>query len=223
MTMMGRRRPAWVGWIPAAILSVIILGAVVATVLVYQSGLAEPPPPPTEEQVTDGNLSVFTDDGVAYIERTREVRFNLSAPPVSAREIGLPADGTVSLEPLETGLPYSLRIFGGGAKPGGLTLVVTDVTIETSAGVLTSIRAPTGPGASFSDVLNTFEAKAAVYGWDMSSTDRIVDEMGQATRDGRDYTFMVGPGDALGVSVRGTATCAADGCSVEYEVAPRAG
>lgn len=223
MSEIRTRRPAWVGWVPAGILSVILLGAVITSVVVIRQGLAEPPPPPDGTQVTGARLSLFTDEGLAYIERSRRIRLDLSDPPVLAADLGLPANGTVQIGPTETGLDYNVGIFGGGAEPGGLSLIVGELEVETDDGELVAVRAPLSRGFTVAETISEFRADAETYGWDVSGLDVVVDELGVATRDGGSYAFRVGPGDAVGVGVTADAQCVARGCSVQFEVTPRVG
>lgn len=220
---MRTRRRKLLGWLPATILSVIIAGALITSGIVIQRGLDQPPPPPDGAQVTGAELSVFTDEGLAYIDRSRKVRFDLSEPPVTASSLGLPANGTLAIEPPETSLSYSVAIFGGGAEPGGLTINASELSIETDDGELVAVRVPVSGGSTFSGLLNELRADAEKYGWDVSDADRYVEEMGEATRAGVPYSFSFGPGNALGVAVTATANCEAFGCVVEFEVAPRVG
>ena len=220
---MQTRRRRLLGWLPAAILSVLIAGALITSGVVIQRGLAEPPPPPGSAQVTGADLSLFTDEGLAYIDRSRKVRFDFSEPRVSASARSLPANGTLVIDAPETGLSYSVAVFGGGAEPGGLTLNASELSIETDDGELVAVRVPLSSVSSFTDLLNEWRADAGTYGWDVSDADRIVEEMGEATRAGEPYSFSFGPGDALGVAVTATASCELFGCTVEFEVAPRVG
>lgn len=218
---MRTRRRRLLGWVPAGILSVIIAGALITSSVVIQRGLDEPAPPPDGAQVTGANLSLFTDEGLAYIDRSRKVRFDLSEPPVAASTLGLPENGTLVIEPPETGLSYSVAVFGGGAAPGGLTLNASELSVETDDGELVAVRVPVSGASRFTDLLGELRADADLYGWDVSDADRYVQEMGQATRAGVPYSFSFGPGDLLGVAVTATASCETSGCAVEFRVAPR--
>ena len=66
------------GWVPAIILSVVIIAALVTGFLLVRGGLGAPAPQPTEGQVSDLNWSSFTDEGLDYIQRSREIRIDLS-------------------------------------------------------------------------------------------------------------------------------------------------
>ena len=223
MSEIRTHRPAWVGWVPAGILSVILIGAGITSVVVIRQGLAEPPPPPDSTQVTGPELSLFTDEGLAYIERSRRIRFDLSDPPVRAADLGLPANGVVEIRPTETALDYTVSIFGGGAEPGGLSIRAGELSIETDDGEIVAVRAPLSMGFTVSEAISKVRADAETYGWDVSGLDTVVDELGDATRSGGSYAFSVGPGQAVGVAVTANAACEARGCAVQFDVTPRVG
>ena len=82
--MSGTKKNPLIGWIPAAALAVAVVAILGTTGVLLSNGLGGPVPEPTEGQVTDLNWSSFTDDGLAYIAATRQVRIDLSKPPVDA-------------------------------------------------------------------------------------------------------------------------------------------
>jgi len=213
------------GWIPSVILAVGVIAVVATAATLLNSGLGQPAPPPTLGQVTSLNWSSFSDDGLEYIARTREVRFDLSNAPVDAAALGLPADDTVVLAPidnLDVVLDYSLIVNGGGEAPGGDKFVVSSIEIETAAGVITRVRAPLSDQLTFRQTLAALQAKAELFGWDTSSEQQIFDTVEAATRAGEPYSFTFGPADRIGVPVAATAFCDPSGyCVVEYDVTPR--
>ena len=118
-----RRRALLRTWLPTGIIVVVIAAVVVTMASLLAGGLGAPPPAPTAGQVTEINRSVFTDDGLDYIASTRVVRIDLSEPPTAAAPLGLPEAGEIVLPIIATGdteLDYALRVYGGGADPGGL-------------------------------------------------------------------------------------------------------
>lgn len=214
---MDRRRPKWVSWIPAVLLSVLILAAVTVAIVATASGVGKPPGAPTEGQVTEKNWSIFTETGLAYIEQTRAVRMDMSGNPVDASEVGLDENGALTIGP-QANLDYYLTIYGG---PGGARLTVSDMTIHTSDGAVTSVTARVRGASTFRDSLNSLEARAAVFGWDTSNRDILFEQVEQATRDNVPFDFAFGPGTAIGVPVTARVSCEPAGyCVTEYEVAP---
>jgi len=213
------------GWIPSVVLAVGVVAVVATAATLLNSGLGQPAPPPTLGQVTDLNWSSFSDDGLLYIASTRDVRIDLSNAPVDAAAVGLPADDTVVLAPidnLDVVLDYSLIINGGGESPGGDKFVVSSIEIETADGVVTHVRALLSEQLTFRQTLAALQAKAELFGWDTSSEQQIFDTVEAATRAGQPYSFTFGPADRMGVPVAATASCDPSGyCMVEYDVAPR--
>lgn len=212
------------GWIPAIVLSVMIVGVGVTAGVLVSSGVGSPAPQPTLGQVTELNWSSFSEDGLAYIARTREVRIDLSRPPVDASALGLPDDGLTVLDPIDNGdvmLSYGLIVNGGGESPGGDKFTVSSIEIETRGGILTRVSAPLDQVLNFRQTLALLEADAELYGWQPIDTAALFERVEVATRDAVGYDFTFGPGDRLGVAIAATASCDASGyCVVEYDVTP---
>jgi hypothetical protein len=65
----------------------------------FGDGLGGPTPERTKGVVTELNWSSFTDEGLACIERSRDVRIDLSRLPTDAASLGLAADDTTTIGP----------------------------------------------------------------------------------------------------------------------------
>ncbi len=221
--MSAARRPGWVGWIPAAVLAVLVVGVIVTASVLLAGGLGQPAPKPTQGQVTDLNWSSFTDEGLEYIATSRKVRIDLSNTPVDAAALGLAPDDTLVLERvdnLDVQLDYDLILNGGGEGPGGARFVASQIEIVTAGGELTTVRATLADVLSFRVTLDQLEGEAATYGWeyDRAAIFALVED---ATRAGEGYEFTFGPADRVGMAVSATATCDTSGfCGLVYEVAP---
>ncbi|CAN5240851.1 hypothetical protein BH11ACT4_BH11ACT4_14780 [soil metagenome] len=219
-----RKRPWWLGWIPATVLLILIVGTVVTTSVLLSGGLGKPAPAATDGQVTDLNWSIFTAKGLAYIDSTRQVRIDFSRGPADAAALGLPADGSITIGPKDNGdvpLDYYLIVNGGGAGQGGDKFAVSQLTIETTAGVVSKVTAPLSDVLGFRQTLTKLEKKAPLFGWDVSGEAAIYARVEQASHDDVPYEFTFGPGDAVGVPISATAKCGTDGgCVVEYDVLP---
>lgn len=222
-----RKRPWWLGWIPATILLVLIAGTIVTTSLLVAGGLGKPVPAATDGQVTDLNWSIFTAKGLAYIDKSREVRIDFSRAPVDAAALGLPADGSITIGPKDNGdvvLDYYLIVNGGAEGQGGDKFTVSQLTIETVSGFVTRVSAPLSEVLNFRQTLTKLESKAPLFGWDVSGADALFSKVEQATRDQVPYSFTFGPADAVGVPIAATASCDTSGyCVVEYDVTPAVG
>ncbi len=222
--MSPKRRPAWVGWIPAAILAVVIVGVGVTAAVLIGNGLGGPAPKPTAGQVTELNWSSFTEEGLEYIATDRQVRIDFANPPVDAAALGLPADGTLALEPidnLDTVLEYDLIVSGAGEYPGGIRFTAARVEIDTAGGLVTAVRGEVAGAAPFRDVLAQLEGDASTYGW-VYDRGQIFADVEAATRAGEAYQLVFGPADRVGLNVQATAFCETNGfCALTYEMTPR--
>lgn len=219
-----RKRPWWFGWLPAIALLVVIGGVIGTAIALLRGGIADPIPQATEGQVTDLNWSIFTEEGLAYIDRSRQVRIDFGKPPVETAPLGLPDDGILTIGPKSSGdvdLDYGFIASGGGESPGGAKFIVTELTITTRNGVIVSVTAPLREVLNFRETLNELLERGEVFGWDTSGTDDLFDRVEQATRDGVPYEFTFGPADRVGVPIAATASCDPSGyCLVEYSVTP---
>lgn len=220
--MAARRRP-WLAWLPAVILSVVIVGVLVVAGVLLQGGLGKPTPKPTEGQVTDLNWSSFTETGLDYIRSSRDVRIDLSRPPVEAAAIGLEPDATLVLERidnLDVQLDYDLILNGGGEAPGGLRLTASEIRITTAGGLVTRVEADLVDVLPFRQALDRFERESATSGWTLDR-DAIFAMVEEATRAGEPYEVAVGPSDRLGLALSATAACDTSGyCALTYSAAP---
>jgi hypothetical protein len=216
---MGPKRSPWVSWVPAVVLSILILVAIVVAVLAASDN-NQAPQGPLEGQVTDKNWSIFTDMGIDYIEETRMARIDLSADVVDASEVGLPDDGTVVIGPNELELAYYLTIYGG---PGGARITVSEMSFTTEDGAVVLVTARGQYVESFRDTLNALSGRAEVFGWDVSGRDELFEAVGEAIDNNEPYEFSF-TGTATGIPVTVTASCEPAGyCITEYEVTPGVG
>lgn len=219
-----RRRALLRTWIPTGIIVVVIAAVVITTASLLGGGLGAPPPAPTAGQVTEVNRSVFTDEGLDYIASTRVVRVDLSEPPTQAAPLGLPADGETVLPIIATGdteLDYSLRVYGGGAEPGGISLSPPTITIRTADGAIAGIEAPSRDVVPFRALLSDLTGRAAQFGWPEGEQERVLAEVAAATGAAQPYSFTIGPGDRLGLGVAVRADCGAEGfCATTWLLTP---
>jgi hypothetical protein len=221
--MSARQRPAWVGWIPAGILALAILGTGVTAAVLVGNGLGQPAPKPTSGQVTDLNWSSFTPEGLDYIASSQKIRIDLSRPPAEAAPLGLSDTGVIVFDPvdqLDTELYYDLIVNGAGEYPGGIRITAAHVEVETSGGVVVAVRGVLADAFSFRDALALLEKEAPVYGWTYDR-DAIFADVEDAVRADRDYEVAFEPASRVGVAVGATISCSIEGyCSVEYEMTP---
>ena len=222
-----RKRPWWVGWIPAAVLLLLIAGVAVTVVVIQGSSLGKPLPKPTVGQVTELNWSSFSADGLDYIERSRNVRIDFSRPPVEAAALDLPADGTTTVGPSfhdDTDNDYYLIVSGGGEGYGGTKVTVSEVSITSADGLVTGLSAVASGAMPFRNALNLMLGKVEEFGWEAPDTAALFAKVEDATRAEEPYEFTFGPGGRLGFDISMTANCESSGfCVVRYDVAPTVG
>lgn len=220
-----RRRPWWFGWIPAAVLVLLIAGVGVTALVVQKSGLGAPLPKPTVGQVTELNWSSFSAEGLAYIERSRNVRIDFSRPPVEAAALDLPADGVTTIGPTfsdDTDNDYYLIVNGGGEGYGGTKLTLSELSITTEDGLVTGLTAVASGSLPFRNALALLADDADEFGWGELDTAALFTDWVDTTAAGSTYRVDIGPGERLGFGIVGSLTCEPNGyCVVGYDVAPR--
>ena len=217
------RRPEWVRWIPAVVLAVIIVVAVVFS-LVGAPRLTAEPGPGTTEQVTDLNWSVFTDEGVAYIDAARTPRIDLSSPPVDAVSLGLPADGAFTVGPHPTDLDYRLVLIATDEQPNGALLVTPQFTVSTSGGRLQSVRVEERGAYDFRETYLLMAERSADLGYTTPPSTRLAAAVTEARESGEPAVVRSNRGLSTGMGVTAEATCFGAGfCQVSYIVTPAVG
>jgi hypothetical protein len=207
-------------------MSVIIIAVVITTVMLMDGGLGQDREP-TAEEATDRGASLFTDDGLRYIDRTREIKLDLRNVPLEAAALGLPEEGDVTIRqetwPVGVVLPYtvSLRTPSGS---GVTKIKVSEATLTTSAGQLTEVRSEAAAtGAGFKGALDLVREQAEEFGYTVD-TETINAEMGDAVRAGKPYSHTVGPGEALGAKTVVELTCEEPmACTVVFRITPGMG
>lgn len=222
------RRWPWLSWVPAVVLSLAIVAAVLVA-LVYVPQFADGPPPPEPGQVDDLNFSVFTEEGQEFIERERLPRINLADPPVDAAAIGLPADGTTSVGPHVQNLHYRLALLvTGEGDTQGVRISTDQFTLVTEGGALTRIEVqPAGfdPWAGlYRDVQAFVETRGTQYGFDAPSQQQLLDLILEAQETGTDGVIVTEPGTTLGLPISAEIVCGPSAvCFATFIVTPPVG
>ena len=217
------RRPEWVRWLPAVVLSVVILAAVLFAVI-GGPRLAAGPGPAATDQVTDLNWSVFTEDGLAYIESARTPRIDLSSPPVDAVSLGLPADGALTVGPHVTDLDYRLVLIATAEQPNGALFTTPQFTVSTSGGRLQSVRVEERGAFDFRETYLLVAERSADYGFTAPPSARLAAAVTEAREGGEPVVVRSNRGLTTGMGVTAEATCFGAGfCTVSYVVTPAVG
>lgn len=224
MTVIDRRRKKWIGWIPAILLSIVIVVVIVVTAVLMAGGLGQPTGEPAAGEATERGASVFTDDGLRYINETREIKLDLRGAPVEAAALGLPEEGTLTVGPhpgsFSTEIPYTVML----RTPAGLTEIeVLETTITTADGEIAEVRSQVRNLMPFRMALDLLNQRAEEFGYTVD-TDRINTEMAEAVRAEEEYAFTVGPGSALGATTTVDVSCEhPSACAVVFRITPGVG
>lgn len=217
------RRPEWVKWLPAMVLSVIMIGVAIFGIVAVPTLTAEPGPGSTE-QVNELNWSVFTEEGIAYIEAARTPRIDLSSPPVNASSLGLPADGTLTVGPHVTDLDYRLVLIATDDEPNGALFTTPLFTITTSDDELQSVRIDERGARDFRETYQLLAERSAEYGYTPPSSTRLAAAVSDARDTGEPVVVRSNRGLTTGMAITAEATCFGAGfCAVSYVVAVAVG
>ncbi len=223
MTNLTPHRAEWVRWIPAGILSVIIVSAV-AFALIEGPRIAAGPAPATTDQVTDLNWSVFTDDGLAFIESARTPRIDFTSPPIDAEEIGLPVDGSLTVGPHSTDLDYRLVLIAAADQPNGALFTTPQFTLNSVGGALTSIRIETRVANTFSQTFLAVSERVPDFGYTAPTTRQLAQAVSDSRDSGAPTVVRTNRGLTAGVGVVAEVTCFGAGfCQLSYLVTPAVG
>lgn len=217
------RRPEWVKWLPAAVLSVILVATAVFGTVAVPRLTAEPGPGQTD-QVTELNWSVFTEEGLEYIEAARTPRIDLSSPPVDAVSLGLPADGTLTVGPHVTDLDYRLVLIATDDEPNGALFTTPQFSVSTSGGRLQSVRVEERGAFDFRESYLLVAERSADYGFTAPPSRSLAEAVTEARESGQPVAVRSNRGTSTGMGVTAEVLCfGAGACTVSYIVTPAVG
>jgi len=216
-------RRSWLRWIPTVLLSVIVLGAVLFAII-EGPRLAAGPGPADPGEVTDLNWSVFTEEGLGFIDAARTPRIDVSSPPVDALELGLPADGALTVGPHPTDLDYRLVLIATDDEPNGGLFTTPQFTITSAGGRLDSVRVEQRSGGTFSQTFLAVSERAPDFGYTPPTSERLAQAVTDARESGRPEVVRTDRGLAAGFGVVAEVTCFGAGfCTLSYLVTPAVG
>lgn len=217
------RRPEWVKWMPAALLSAIMLGVVVFGIVGLPE-VASGPGPAETDQVNDLNWSVFTDDGLAYIESARTPRIDFSEPPVNASSLGLPTEGSLTVGPHATDLDYRLVLIATDEQPNGALFTTPLFTITTSDDHIVSVRIDERGAGDFRETYQLLAERSVAYGYRPPSATSLAAAVSEARDSGEPVTVRSNRGLTTGMPITAEAVCFGGGfCAISYVVTPPVG
>ncbi|MBX9718186.1 MAG: hypothetical protein K2X36_05010 [Microbacteriaceae bacterium] len=217
------RRPEWVKWLPAALLTVVIVATAIFAIVAVPRLTAEPGPGQTD-QVTDLNWSVFTEEGLRYIEAARTPRIDLSSPPVDAVTLGLPTDGALTVGPHVTDLDYRLVLIATDDEPNGALFTTPQFTVSTSGGRLQSVRVEERGAFDFRESYLLVAERSADYGFTAPTSRSLAEAVTKAREGGQPVAVRSNRGTSTGMGVTAEVLCfGAGACTVSYIVTPAVG
>lgn len=227
MSDFAPHRPEWVRWLPAVILSILIVSAVIVAV-VWAPRLAEGPGPAQSGQVDDRNFSVFTEEGLEFIEAERVPRLDLTSAPVEAAPLGLPDDGVLTVGPHPLDLDYGLVLLVTGEDTRGARFLSQEFTLVTEGGALTEIRiVPSRTifgGGPFREAAAYLQQQSARYGFVAPTQEQALELVVAAQESGVEEVIETEAGTEAGIPISATLACGGSGfCSVTFVAFPPVG
>lgn len=227
MSDFSPHRPEWVRWIPAVVLSILIVSAVI-TAVIYAPRLAEGPGPAQSGQVDDRNFSVFTEDGLEFIEAERVPRLDLTSTPVEAAPLGLADDGELTVGPHPLDLDYGLVLLVTGEDPQGARFLTQEFTLVTDDGALTEIRiVPSRTifgGGPFREAAAYLQQQGARYGFAAPTQEEALELVLAAQESGVEEAIETETGTEAGIPISARLACSGGGfCSVTFMAFPPVG
>jgi hypothetical protein len=206
------RFPAWVRWIPAVVLSIIIVAAVIVA-MTQGPRFAAGPGPGASNEVDQLNFSVFTPEGLAYIDAERIPRVDLRRAPVLAEPLGLPSDGETVIGPHPQDLDYRLILLTNDGD-GGARFTTAGFSIVTASGAVREFRIQPGRDsavAPFREVALYVGESAERFGFAPLESGTLLDLVLAAQSAGEPQTVSTATGTSIGVPARLDVTCEGDG------------
>lgn len=195
-------------WIPAVVLLVLIVAALVIALTARSTNVGAAPTKAPTDAVTAEGTSLFTPAGLAYIADTRKVFLNATKLPIAAAPLGLGDATKLTIAPPTEGVYEYLSVV---SADGGLRFMGTSVTIATAQGRVTSatVRDDTR-FLPYRDALALLRDRADRYGIPATEVDGFASAAAAAAKKGDPYRYRVHTDDALGVGLTVTADCSSD-------------
>jgi hypothetical protein len=184
-----RRRRLLLAWVPTAIGVILIAVVVAVTINTSNSGVGRPVPAPTTD-------SRFDAQGLAYIDRSRITRVNISSTPISSESLGMKPNQKITITN-DQGLDEYLQLEGNETFA---RVTVKTFSISTRDGFVEAITIPPTNTAGFTGLRTELQA-ASVYGVSQQAAARALDVARAGNIDGKATAQSIGPVTALKVPV----------------------
>lgn len=173
-----RARRKALSWIPTALVALFCLAFVVITIVVQNSWWAEDEPTASADQKATDGMSLFTDAGVDFLAKDGTLRVRIGPDSLSATELGLPSDGTRTIDPIVPVQAITL------APDGPLYLeLVRSFTLTTENDRVVSVAYSRDDNGAWSSVSGTMARDAMRWGWTEADLSALQEELTAAARD----------------------------------------
>lgn len=183
---------------PISIVALICIGFVVAANVMQNSWWNDRDRPPSADQQASDGMSLFTGAGVDYFTREGIMRVRVGSDAPTATELGLPADGEASFEPLT---PVQVIVL---APDGAFHIdLVRSFTVTTEHDHVESVELEPEANGSWLAVLPHLERMSTSWGWTSESLDQLQTDLTAASHsaDAEDYSAQLTPVEHKGALV----------------------
>jgi hypothetical protein len=214
------RTRALLAWLPAAVLALIIAGAVVAALAIQGSWWTQERPAASDDQKAADGSSMLTDAGFDYVNVEGTLRIRVGEGGLSATELGLPADGEKSAE-----FRRPVRAIIAAGDEVYVLDDVSGLTVNAEDDRLVAVALSPDVVRGWAGALDHLRALAPELGWDPAELEPLDERLGEFNRAADDDTFTAtigpstGPARVTGTLVYDRATGAAP-VTITFEPAP---
>jgi hypothetical protein len=170
-----KRRRRILGWIPYAVMAIVIVVIVIFSVMFNSSWWREAHPAASVGQRYHGQ-SIFTTGGVDYDGKQGLVIISLAAARPSADDLGLPSSGTRTIHYI---VPLTIRIDAG--QESIREKLVDTVTLQTAGGLISAVRF--SDNRAYSDMYSHAVDLLAATGGDRAAFDAELEATRVASSD----------------------------------------
>lgn len=177
-------------WVPISIVALLCVGFVVAAVAMQNSWWIDTERPASADQEASDGMSIFSGAGVDYIGREGLMKIRVTEDALSAAELGLPAEGTETFEPI---VPVTALVLGGD---GVFSLdLVRSFAITTSGGRVESIELSRVSNGAWLSVFPHLASVAEGWGFTDADVAALQEDLTAASREngGDRYSAAIDP------------------------------
>lgn len=176
-------------------LTVVIVGVVIASLAIQQSWWTEEQPTASEDQKASDGSSMLTDAGFDYVNVEGVVRVRVGEGGLAAAELGLPADGDKSAE-----FRRPVRAIIAAEDDVYVLDDISALTATSQDGELVAVSLSPDVVRGFSGAVGYLRALAPEFGWDPAQLDAVEADVTEFNRSGEGDTFTATVGPSKGAA-----------------------